>query len=373
MYKERFGFAVQHFAVSHLLLVVLFWLIRLYEFFCIAALHLYARNEIPIVVGLSFDAWFCFVLALIVFPVYILLYLFLGPITRFFLGFLFILYVLIYLGLISYFVIKQAPLNADFWSYAHSDILFTIIDAATKLSIIAFVPMIVIVGLLLFYYPKAQEVILPRWVLIVFYGIAFPLGIFYFMKTPQRSWFADEGRYTLSVNKMAYFGETTGTWYLEKNGYKDIVSVFSEPEEFIFSSTELHIIQQLGLDTLNPEQLFALAQLKASENDYVKARLICRKALKNSHDYGDARLLLGRTYYWEGNYEQAKKFFEEQKKRTPDNKEVWTVLIENELKAANYQQALELADEAFMRFRDRDFLSLRKKALDGKGSSKIKE
>jgi lipoteichoic acid synthase len=216
MYKERFGFAVQHFAVSHLLLVALFWLIRLFEFFSLAALHLFARNEIPLVLGLAFDAWFIFVLALIVFPAYIITYMLIGPFTRFFLGIMFIGYVLIYIGLVSYFIITQVPLSVDFWGYSMADIRTTV-NASTGISFISFVPFIIIIGLLFYYYPKAQEIILPRWAMVVYYSAAVVFGGFYIIKTPEMNWFSKESRYTLSINKMAYFGEKTATWYLEKN------------------------------------------------------------------------------------------------------------------------------------------------------------
>lgn len=789
MYKERFGFAVQHFAVSHLLLLALFWLIRLFEFFSLASLHLFARSEIPLVLGLAFDAWFCFVLALIVFPAYIFVYMFIGPFTKFFLGLMFIFYVLVYMCLVSYFIITQVPLSVDFWGYSMADIRTTV-NASAGISFISFIPFIVIIGLLLYYYPKAQEIILPRWVLIVYYSVALVCGGLYIAKTPEMGWFSSESRYTLSINKMAYFGEKTLGWHLEKNtdvasqnggypfmkdadttdvlspffdsletqpnfvfiiveglggtfvgpnatyggctpyidslaehslywqytlsttgrtfgvlpslfgslpysekgfmetapdmpthlslirllkeqgyatrffyggnanfdlqdvfleaqgvdyileeskfpksyqklasnnegfswGYSDedifkrslelypgnhikpalsiymtlnthepfevpgqdkylkqldgiiagksaaqqgvykqfpaefsallytdnairnfmeqykqradyantifIITgdhrmipvpqtsridrfhvplvifspklkraqtfsavnthhditptllsflssqttmefpsrvhwlgsvldttytfhserkialmrnknelidyidgdyflsdksmykitpnfglevsnntskqhelkeelevfkkknqyVFKEhklyrdslmipvkPMEFIFSSNEITIIQSLGLDTLNPEQLFALAQQKSRANDFEQTRLICKKALINSPNYTDVRLLLGRTFYWEGNYERAMKNFEECRKRNPNNEEVWIAMVENEIKAANYQHAIKLANEGYGQFEDKDFIKLREKALKLKSLSSVNE
>lgn len=220
MYKERLGFAVQHFAVSHLLLLVLFWLIRLFEFFSLSALHLFARSEIPLVLGLAFDAWFCFVLALIVFPAYIIVYLLIGPFSKFFLGLLFIFYLLIYMGLVSYFIITQVPLSVDFWGYSQADISTTV-SASAGISFVSFIPFIVIIGLLVYYYPKAQEIILPRWALLVYYGATVLFAGLYIVKTPEMNWFSKESRYTLSINKMAYFGEKTLVWYLERTADND--------------------------------------------------------------------------------------------------------------------------------------------------------
>jgi phosphoglycerol transferase MdoB-like AlkP superfamily enzyme len=217
MYKERFGFAVQHYAVSHLLLAGLFWLIRLFEFFSVMAVHAVPGNAAKILLsGMAFDLWLCFVLALLMFPVYTLLYLLIGPIIRYLLFIAFVAYLSIHLALVSYYVITQIPLGVDFWGYSMADIRTTV-NSSAGVSVTSLLPFAVLIGLLLYSYPRAQELMMPRWSLIVFYTLMVGGSVAYIVKTPAMSWFANENSYTLSINKLAYFGEKTLIWYSDRN------------------------------------------------------------------------------------------------------------------------------------------------------------
>jgi lipoteichoic acid synthase len=216
MYKERFVFSVQHFAVSHMLLVGLFWFIRLFEWGMFDLRYSFPENSLEIILyGLAFDAWFCCLLALCTFPLYVLLYLLVGSITRFVLGLLFIGYLVVYTALVSYFVTTQVPLSSDFWGYSMADIETTVSSSA-GLSIQSSFPFIIVIGLLLFYYLKAQEILLKKWALITFYAVALGGNILYLLHPPSQAWFTNEKEYNLSMNKMEYFTEKTAVWYWEK-------------------------------------------------------------------------------------------------------------------------------------------------------------
>jgi tetratricopeptide (TPR) repeat protein len=92
-------------------------------------------------------------------------------------------------------------------------------------------------------------------------------------------------------------------------------------------------------------------------------RLICKKALLSSPNYEDMRLLMGRTYLWQGDYETARKYFEESRDRSPNSGQPWKALIENEMKAKNYQKAIELSDDAYQQFQNPDFIVLKEEAV----------
>jgi lipoteichoic acid synthase len=132
------------------------------------------------------------------------------------------------------------------------------------------------------------------------------------------------------------------------------------------SEGELQILHVIGTDSMNPEQLLAFAQQKARENRYEMVRLICKKALLSSPNYEDMRLLMGRTYLWQGDFETARKYFEESRKRTPNSGQPWKALIEVEMKTKNYQKAIELSDEAYRQFQNPDFIVLKEEAIKAK-------
>lgn len=217
MYKERLSFAVQHYAMSHILLIGLFWLIRLFEFYGVAATRSMPENMLSTLsLGFVFDLWLCCVLALLVFPVYLLLYILLGPITRYFLQLVFILYVIIYLSLVSYFVTTGIPLGADFWGYSMEDIQTTVSSSA-GVSLLSFVPFVIVLLMLFYAYPKVQEMMLPTRVLMLYYSVMLLSSVVYFVKAPSMSWFSSEGAYAQTVNKMGYFSDKTLTWYRESH------------------------------------------------------------------------------------------------------------------------------------------------------------
>jgi hypothetical protein len=376
MYKERFGFAVQHYAVSHLLLIGLFWLIRLFEFSCLVVLSSFSENGLSALsAGLAMDVWVCFVLALFVFPVYLFLYLVIGSVTRFFLLLIFVFYLTVYLGLVSYFVATLSPLNMDVLAHSKEAIDATM-QYFVGLSMFSFMPLVVILGLLVYGYPKVQEIMLPSWTLIVFYTMTAILGMVYFFKPPFVQWFPNEKLYFLSVNKMDYFAEKTivGIDRIEQketritaDSNKQLLPVV--PSDSIFIADELQLLHNLGADKMDPDQLLRAAQKQAWTNHTENARLLCEWALISSPHYTDIRLLLGRTYLWRDDYRTARKHFEECVRREPDNLESWKILVETEIRAQHYQQAIKLSNEAYRLFKNPGFLGLRKKAVGLKMTS----
>lgn len=217
MYKERFQFAIQHFSVSYALLIVLFWVIRITEFSLVAKAQLLPETPASsMAVGFILDAWFCLILAVVTFPFYLFSYLILGPFTRYFLAVAFILFLIVYLALVQYYAQTSIPLSSDFWGYSISDIQTTVSSSAT-ISIFSFIPFVVVLTIFFAYYKRVQEIILPNWVLVVFYVFTVGSFVTYLMKAPNASWFKNEEQYTFCVNKMAFFVEKSAVLWVEGN------------------------------------------------------------------------------------------------------------------------------------------------------------
>lgn len=217
MYRERFQFAIQHFCVSYALLILLFWIIRGLEFVLMGNAQLLPENPASLIaLGFAFDIWFCLILAVITFPFYLLSYLILGPFTRYFLAITFVLFLLIYLALVQYYIQTSIPLSSDFWGYSMADIQTTVSSSAT-VSIFSYIPFAVVLFIFFAYYKRVQEIILPDWVLVIFYVITLGAFVTYLLKTPNPSWFKKEEQYTFCVNKMAFFAEKSAVLWAESH------------------------------------------------------------------------------------------------------------------------------------------------------------
>ncbi len=75
---------------------------------------------------------------------------------------------------------------------------------------------------------------------------------------------------------------------------------------------EQNLIAALYLQTATPGQAYDVARkILLDEKRYDDARLIARHVLRGSPNYHDMRMLLGRSYAWEGNHEKASLNFNE--------------------------------------------------------------
>jgi lipoteichoic acid synthase len=218
MHKERLYFASQHFVASNLLLMVLFVLIRCTEYILTGSTHSFPEGSLALMgYGFMLDLWFVLVLSTLMYPFYLIGYLLLGSFTRFLMLIVFVVYVLVYIGLIQYYSVTMIPLSADFWGYSAEDIRTTV-SASAGLSISTFLPFVIALLLLFYAYLRVQEVIMPQWVVWTYGSISLAACIIYITFTPSAAWFENENRYTFAVNKMAYFGEKSLGLYMERHG-----------------------------------------------------------------------------------------------------------------------------------------------------------
>ena len=79
---------------------------------------------------------------------------------------------------------------------------------------------------------------------------------------------------------------------------------------------------------LNSEELYFMARERAFEGDYINARVILRKVLRESPNYYDAWLLHGRTYAWDSQYSKAMEMYMEVMRRNPDLLETYEAIAD---------------------------------------------
>jgi len=105
------------------------------------------------------------------------------------------------------------------------------------------------------------------------------------------------------------------------------------------------------------DALFLKARDAAFSERYVEARKICRQLLSYFPDYFDATILMGRTYAWELKTDSARMVIQPLLYVEPDNYEVLTLLVDNEIWGGRYVKSLEFIDQALGFYpKDEDFL-----------------
>ena len=89
------------------------------------------------------------------------------------------------------------------------------------------------------------------------------------------------------------------------------------------------------------DELFLKAREAAWSEQWVEARNVCRELLSYYPDYYDASLLMGRTFAFELKTDSARMVISPLLDVEPDNIDVLTLLIDNEIWGAQYGKALD--------------------------------
>lgn len=145
--------------------------------------------------------------------------------------------------------------------------------------------------------------------------------------------------------------------------YNDSSTVLTVKAEFDFTSEEENLYAGILKQNLDKEQLLLLAREKATEQHRDEARLICKKLLSLSPNYHDARVLLGRSYAWDGQYDKARSCFRETIRRQPQYQDAYQAWIDVERWSDNTKTALELCDKALALFPDEHEFREKKRIL----------
>lgn len=102
-------------------------------------------------------------------------------------------------------------------------------------------------------------------------------------------------------------------------------------------------------DFPNPDNQFQKARELAFSKQYAEARGICYEILKNTESYSDARILLARTYSWEGKYDSARHHLQIVIHKDNYNLDAYLALADVETWSQNCGKAGEICDSALLK------------------------
>jgi lipoteichoic acid synthase len=171
----------------------------------------------------------------------------------------------------------------------------------------------------------------------------------------------DGGKLSELKEKLAGFKQMNQYVFANNKIYNDSLMKAVKPE-FEFTRKEEFMIKIVHADTLPPDEIFFLARKYLFAQNYHMGRVLCEKALLTSPNYTDIRILLGRSYAWAGEFDEARKHFNEAIRRVPDNSDAYTALIDMEIWSEHYTEAIKTADLAYGIFKDKAFLEQKAKA-----------
>ncbi|NOU00275.1 MAG: sulfatase-like hydrolase/transferase [Gallionella sp.] len=111
-------------------------------------------------------------------------------------------------------------------------------------------------------------------------------------------------------------------------------------------TAEQAIITKLNLQSASPGQAYEVARkILIDEKRYDEARLIARYVLRKSPNYNDIRMLMGRSYAWQGNHEEARRNYNEVIRRNPSYCDAYSALADLSLWTDHPADALAIIEK----------------------------
>jgi lipoteichoic acid synthase len=153
--------------------------------------------------------------------------------------------------------------------------------------------------------------------------------------------------YVCRNNKLYYGPKTEGT---------GLIAYELTPEEKDYLYTT-------GFDTLGTDDKYFMARERSFSGKYREAIIILKETLNGSPNYGDVRILLGRTYFWSGDTANARKEMREAIRRSPDYYDAYVALADLETREGNRKEALKVTEQGLSVLKDNEELLERRKKL----------
>jgi YaiO family outer membrane protein len=113
---------------------------------------------------------------------------------------------------------------------------------------------------------------------------------------------------------------------------------------------------------LSGDELFALARKTAFQGNRKEARLMLERVLQQTPDYHEVRVFMARTFYWDGQFEEAKSQLQDVLAREPGNAEAIDLFADVLLAEEHWQQVIDICNEGLINHPTSEEL-LYKKAL----------
>lgn len=132
----------------------------------------------------------------------------------------------------------------------------------------------------------------------------------------------------------------------------------------VFSLLSYSGINQVTQVVTNYDDLFLTAQANARDGDYDGARRLCATIINGRPNYAEARILMGRTYAWEKNYDLARTtvstVFNTYDQSTENGISAIKALADIEFWDGNFTKSLEWCDKGLQYFPDDKDLNIKR-------------
>jgi YaiO family outer membrane protein len=118
--------------------------------------------------------------------------------------------------------------------------------------------------------------------------------------------------------------------------------------------------------SLGADEIFQKARPKAfTSSERAEARKMLAYILQRSPDYHDVRILLARTFAWDGVYDSARQHVQRVLNVSPDHEDALNASIDTELWSEKYEEALRVSEKALKSHpNNRDFIFKKASALN---------
>lgn len=117
-------------------------------------------------------------------------------------------------------------------------------------------------------------------------------------------------------------------------------------EYYAFDANQKSLLTQINSDSINSDSLIALAQGFMKADKYDTAITVLKYTLNRSPNYADARILLGRIYYWQDKLELSEKELSIAVVRSPQYKDGYRALTDCLEERENYLRLYTVIDSA---------------------------
>lgn len=222
------------------------------------------------------------------------------------------LYFMCYTSLVQYFGEGLTSLSVDLFAYDFREINDTF-QSSVKFTADVWMPILIVPGLLFFFTYLFSKIFWNLQTALFSWGTILVLTLSNLFMYPSEDHYTREFDYNIIANKMVLFVSDSMDYLIERRA--EII----KEESFLIENR----LQETGA-----KELYLIAREDAIEGEYLRARIILKKVIRESPKFYDAWLLFGRTYAWEGNYEEAHIYFREVLRRNPDLTETYEAIAD---------------------------------------------
>ncbi|MEA3496645.1 MAG: LTA synthase family protein [Bacteroidota bacterium] len=199
-----------------LVLLSLFFIIRIFEYISISASHNLPSGSFGLeLTGFLYDLVFIFQLSFIFLIPYLILFNIKKQLGTGFLIAVIFLLTIIYVSFSQYFINLLIPLGKDIFGYSKQEVIETV-NASVEMNFSTFLPLILFIGLFIFLIWIFYKIEARRFVYITFWSISFLSVIFYGKLTPKPYNFVKDVEYFIVINKVNYLVYQSHEIYKEK-------------------------------------------------------------------------------------------------------------------------------------------------------------